>query len=948
MKRNLLLLVAVLLLSECPAVFAQQFFVRNFSTSDYDAGTQNWQIAFGKDEMIFFANNDGLILYDGYKWEKKQVKNFTTVRSVYYSKKDQRIYVGASNEFGYFFLNPKTCQIEYCSLCDGMPVTERDFGEIWRIYSWNGKIVFQGHNAIYSYDGKKPVGLGFKNRIELSAVIGNHLVIADRQNLIITETNGQKRIVPLSNELRDNAIREILPYGNNMILATPGKGLFLFDGATFTHLDTPIDDLLNDAQIFSADIKGEALAIGTVRNGLFVYDLKSHSVKHANVEKGLRNNTILSLKIADDNSIWLGLDNGIAYIQQNYAYSQLIPYGQNIGTGYASLVDGTRLLLGTNQGLFAMAISSMGMPLGAVYPIPAIRGQVWSLCHCENDVLCSTDNGAFVVRGSSAEQIVGMEGTWTIVPLKHHPGYLLASDYKGLCILRKVGGRYVVQNRLADLQVTSNNIHEDTDGSLWVCEWQQGIYHITLDEACLRATEVELFNKDNGLYVDQGNTLAVLDDVVYISSVDGFYTYNRKTHKLKKEDALTDMFHTGGVALQLHKTGNGDIWGFKQGFLAMAHHPVSGNQFGDYHIDSTSFQSIANELQIWLGKITNLNATYTLFNSHDGFYLINGNYQNTTDKSNVYIRGIVSINTQDTLMYTSNLNNDATVKAIPHHCNSLRLEFVMPEYRSANNVMYSCYLENYDKTWTAEQKACYKEYTHLAKGHYRFHVRARNLINGSQKETVIEFTIKAAWYETYWAYALYVILISLLLYGIYLFVEKKNAEKMERIQEKQRQQTIELKSQNLESALHHKSNELASSTMNLVHKNDILQKLDGLMGKLSESVRREEPKREITTKINEIRKSIQESLNDDNNWDKFEESFDIIYHNFMARLSEQYPELKESDRKLCAYLRMGLSSKEIAPLFNTTTRSVETARYRLRKKLSLAPGDNLVDFLQNF
>lgn len=68
----------------------------------------------------------------------------------------------------------------------------------------------------------------------------------------------------------------------------------------------------------------------------------------------------------------------------------------------------------------------------------------------------------------------------------------------------------------------------------------------------------------------------------------------------------------------------------------------------------------------------------------------------------------------------------------------------------------------------------------------------------------------------------------------------------------------------------------------------------------------------------------------------------------MSKLSERFPGLKPSDKRLCAYLRMGLSTKEIASLMNTAPRSIETARYRLRKKLDLTNGENLVDFLQNF
>ena len=74
----------------------------------------------------------------------------------------------------------------------------------------------------------------------------------------------------------------------------------------------------------------------------------------------------------------------------------------------------------------------------------------------------------------------------------------------------------------------------------------------------------------------------------------------------------------------------------------------------------------------------------------------------------------------------------------------------------------------------------------------------------------------------------------------------------------------------------------------------------------------------------------------------------MVYDDFMKKLTEQYTNLKTSDRKLCAYLRMGLSSKEMASLLNMSVRSIETARYRLRKKLNLESGENLTDFIQNF
>ncbi len=93
---------------------------------------------------------------------------------------------------------------------------------------------------------------------------------------------------------------------------------------------------------------------------------------------------------------------------------------------------------------------------------------------------------------------------------------------------------------------------------------------------------------------------------------------------------------------------------------------------------------------------------------------------------------------------------------------------------------------------------------------------------------------------------------------------------------------------------------------------------------------------------------IKHNIEHDNNWKRFAENFDLVYENYLMRLSERFPNLTISDKKLCAYLKMDLSSKDIAPLLNMSFRSVEMSRYRLRKKMVLDRDINLSEFLQNF
>ena len=181
--------------------------------------------------------------------------------------------------------------------------------------------------------------------------------------------------------------------------------------------------------------------------------------------------------------------------------------------------------------------------------------------------------------------------------------------------------------------------------------------------------------------------------------------------------------------------------------------------------------------------------------------------------------------------------------------------------------------------------------------------------------------------------------------------EKEMKEQEERFQEDSKQkekEIIALKNQKLQYELRHKSQELASSTMNLIRKNEILLEVNQKLDKISSDIESKTESVTVLKRLQKMQEEIKKNIENDNNWKRFEENFDMVYENYLKRLGENFPNLTISDKKLCAYLKMGLSSKDIAPLLNMSFRSVEMSRHRLRKKLELNRDINLTEFLQNF
>ena len=933
---------------------AQTMMLRNYGVKDYGGGTQNWCIGSTANKWIVVANNSGLLIYDSRQWSKYPLPNYTTVRSVLYDDETRMLWAGGTNEFGYFEHN--ACHdIFYKSASDRLPLKQRQFGEIWNIVRHGGSLVFQCKDRLIVMGRDSSLHtIEARMDIDCSAVIDGRLLVAGREGLFEVE-KGKCKKLPNTEALEGKDIRQMLPFGKRrMIVCTSNDGLYTYDGKATTELLPELTPFLKRNQLFCAALHDDVLAMGTVRKGLVMHNLKTGENAYANTDTGLADNTILSMCFDASGNIWLGLDYGVAYVMPSFPAKRLLGTNCHIGTGYASLVAGDNLYIGTNQGLFAI---SYPLGQGPTPPVPAdvagLSGQVWGLWNVGGRILCAANEGAFVIDGLKATRIEGPVGTWCFTNLNHHPQYVLGCDYKGLFVLHKADMTFAW--RLKGFDENSGSMTEADDGSIWISHWQKGIYRLTLSDDCRRVEKTERFGKGNGLVMDNDNLVCKVGRQVYVSSVDGFFRYNAMSRRLEHDATMNGIFNTYGVPLRILETPEHDIWAYKPGYLAIAH----PRKEGGFDIDYMSYNGILHELQMGLGHSGHLpDRQQTIFCSLGGFILADNHASCPQNTTKLMVDKISSINNGDSLLYVCHAPADDITYAIDHDNNSLRLRFIMPDYVNPGEIEYSCLLEGYDSEWSNWQTTNTKDYTRLPKGKYTFRVKARNKMSGQEQQTAITMEIKPALYETWWAYIVYILLLAAAGKAVMKAVTRRQERKIKLMEMRQaakiRRQQAEyelekqkLKNEQLETELKHRQSEIGDSTMNLMRKNDMLHSLDIKLSELSESVRREDAKAKITQSIRDIRHEVQANINDDEGWEKFKENFDLVYDNFMKRLTAQFPDLKKNDLKLCAYLRMGLSSKEIASLLNMSVRSIETARYRLRKKLGIGQGDNLSEFIQS-
>lgn len=282
---------------------------------------------------------------------------------------------------------------------------------------------------------------------------------------------------------------------------------------------------------------------------------------------------------------------------------------------------------------------------------------------------------------------------------------------------------------------------------------------------------------------------------------------------------------------------------------------------------------------------------------------------------------------------------------LPHDFRELSVSVSTSVFTPNHQISYK--IEGVSSDWSAWQKGGAISFLQLPEGQYELRVR-KYVVKGPFPEITLSIIVSAPWYNTVWAYLIYIVLAGFILQaGLRFYLQNLRKEEEDRLEIERRaeQEHIQqLKSEMLEAELASKNNELSLQTSALVKKNQSMQTLLTELEKQKETLGDRYPNKLYTR----MRSLIEETMNDQDNWFLFESYFNSAHQNFMERLRQKYADITVGDLRICCMLRMNLSTKEIASLLNISIRAVELRRYRLRKRMALDAETNLVDFLMCF
>ena len=945
--------VIIILLLFCFPSWSQVFWQRavtNYSKQQYLSGNQNWQVSQLGNGWMYFANNKGLLEFDGVYWNTYPLQHEAKARAV--EAVGGRVYVGGLGQFGFFEPNIYG-QLQYHDLSP--KEKSASVINIWNIHLLDDRVVFQGDDGVYVYYKGHIRHIRCERGISYSNVIYGRLYAVSRDGIYLLVGN-RFELIPHTKEITHEKIISLLPFHGRLLAVTSHHGLFVSSGGNFLPYHSPTDVLLQGKQLSCADINSSHLALGTLQDGVILQNLKTGNVSRISTHNGLQNKTVLSLLFDRENNLWLGLDNGIDCISFNahlfFLDSRLSP----VGSGYASaLYDGV-FYLGTNQGVYATSSPlDINREVSTTF-MKGTDGQSLGMSVYDDRLFCGGRN-YFVMINHGHLTSFPLRGVWNIMPSHRQPHILYLGTYWGLYVMKKQGGEWRLIGKVKGVGLSAKTmLVERATDAIWIANKEKGLYRIKLSDDHKTVLQAKCYNSK---LLPKGNnvSMAEINNQIVVASRQGLFRYHYAADRLERYVTLENMLGGSQPYTYIHQDSKRNIWYASQGMMHVLHYDAIHHRY--YRNQGEVY--LAGNLMDDFESICELAGDRYVFGTENGYAMLHmiGHY-NQQERPEVQVRYIWARGFRDSLVYAHSIAGTNRKLILPYRDNSIKIEYSASNYDRSQTVLYAYRLEGpKSEPWSVYTTSHSKEYTDLPGGHYVFHVRVITTRSSKPIVTQVAFDVLPPWYLTWWARLSCLFLVGLFVWLLIRRYRQKQrqliTEGLQKLEQQQKrfeaessvkdQKIEDLENEKIKIELRSKSEELIRSRMNVVRKNEMLQEIKKTVVSISNAIN-EDNLPSIRRKVIRLMGQIDTNIEHDDDMEAFQTSFDAVHHDFLSLLRQRFPNLTHKEEMLCIYIRMNLMSKEIAPLLNISLRGVEISRYRLRKKLKLKEGTSLGDFLQ--
>lgn len=923
--------------------------VLHYSRYDFNADPQFWSVTEDRNGILYFGNNDGTVIFDGERWHKVALPNNSSVRCLT-TDSAGNVYAGGFNEFG-LIKKDNTGRFYYQSLLDSLKFHDDNIENLWQVHVVQEIVIFRSFSNLIAINGKKVTKLPANQNFIRSFKVDNQYFVQDQDHGIFKLDVQTFEFTPYfsQKQLEEEDIIAILPTKSNekvLGIASSGKILQLNFKNKQVQIQKELFAIDEVNKVESAIASNDSVYyLGTLSSGIVKINRHGEILQEDRSFKNLQDKSVLNLYETEHGNIWALLNNGLSCITYNSPVSILFE-GASL---YDVYIEGNEAYLATNQGVYYTKNIHESKPY--YKKVKGLEGQGWTVQEVAGEILVGHDKGLFIVNKTESTPIGNVSGIWKVKKVKEKKNIYLAAGYRGLYVIQKINGKWQLSHQVEGFGESTRDILESEDpGTFWVCHGYKGVYRIKINDDYTKVTSLEHFTTQNGFVSPYSINVFNWNDQTVFNTNHGIYTYQKAENQFVPFSTLNNILDSTKNTRKLlqHQDKTWFVHDDEVGYFTEQNRELQKGLF-------LQFKGAFNR---GMEYIKPLDSNKVMLGTKTGLYLFDLSYNGKVDKATTNITSVRYITKNDESWLT--LDPEHPIK-LPNNTYSLKICFASPKLQTGSDIQYSYQLGNIDTEWSAWQSIPSKEYSHLRPGQYDFKVKSRSLVGSKADMASISFEILPLWYQTKWMFAIYILTGLFIIMLAIKLVKKKIAKESRKTREQEQKskkllelelEQFKLKAEKqqitqdklmLQENVINKSKELANYTMMLVKKKDIFEDIRKDIIELRGLVRNDNSRRKIQKMFSKLNQHVigEEYLQ------IFDTNFEQVHHDFFKNLKALYPDLTQRELRLCAFVKMNLTNKEISPLLNISVRGVETARYRIRKKMDIDHDDNFGDFLES-
>ncbi len=777
-----------------------QPFLRYFSPKEYNSETTNWRILQDKRGVMYFANETGILEYDGTSWRKIKTPNDANVRAIAIDS-GGTIYVCATADFG--FLKPDSLgQLQYKSLLPKLDKKYQKFGEMWDVAASSKGVFFKTKDKIFKWDGSKISVLDSVFSYRLYNVNDKIYTTSDKIGLMYIDEDSLK-LMPDGGYFANRRVYNMLPFKSKnsgqkdkILVTTNSEGLFLFNGIKFSQYKTEADSILINNQIYNACITANGnFAFATQRGGVAIVNPEGHLLRIINEKTGLPTNVIFHVYSDRAGTLWLATVNGIAYCEYPSTLSIIKNNGLLKNMSYSVYRFNDKFYVMTNLGVLYLSSDNSTFKL-----LEGSNKPAYILRDLGGILLAGTNWGLSVIKNNKLQNPFIDPSINTIVKSKKFPGRAYIGHRDGISVINKLSGKKVTVSFSKNLEDEVNSIVEDANGDLWLTGFFEGVYHVSgnlkeLSEGTDKNITYKFYDKKNGLPGTKWIVFKVGEKAI-VATNKGVVKFDLKSNRFLPDSTFGSIFaDSTNRILVLKNSSKKDLWiladlnGKRE--LGKAFYKQNGKYNWKPNpkfrrLDLSSVINFYSDNNPKTGKEILWISTNEALVQYD-----KSNVNNSIDNFNTLVRKVV-VNS-NSLIYGGEVSgNQNTRKMIlPFAKNDIRFEFAAASFDKPTGNQYQYFLKGNDGNWSDWSKDSKKEYTNLSPGEYRFKVRSKNVYGKIGALGLYNFKILPPWYFTWWAFVVYGLIFA---FGVFVADRIMRRKLIRRERERAKLREVELKS----------------------------------------------------------------------------------------------------------------------------------------------------------